>query len=139
MFNKIILAGNLTRDIEIRYTQGGSAIANTAIATSRKFKAQDGSQKEETLFVDVTDFGRTAEIMNQFLRKGSKVLIDGRLKLDQWTDQQGNKRSKHSVIIETLQMLGSKADNEPRDVPIPPQPTNSPGYEVVIEEQESPF
>ena len=77
--------------------------------------------------------------MNQFLRKGSKVLVDGRLKLDQWTDQQGNKRSKHSVIIETLQMLGSKADNEPRDVPVPPQPTNSPGYEVAIEEQESPF
>ena len=110
MYNKIILAGNLTRDIEIKYSQSGSAIANTAIATTRKFKAQDGSQKEEVLFVDIAAFGRTAEIMNQYLRKGSKVLVDGRLKLDQWTAQDGSKRSKHSVTIESLQMLGSKED-----------------------------
>ncbi len=108
MYNKIILAGNLTRDVEVRYTQGGSAIGNTAIATSRKFKSQTGEQKEEVLFVDLTFFGRTAEIANQYLRKGSKVLVDGRLKLDQWTAQDGTKRSKHSVTVENLQMLGSK-------------------------------
>jgi single-strand DNA-binding protein len=108
MYNKIILAGNLTRDIEIRYTQSGAAIGNTAIATSRKFKSQTGEQKEEVLFVDITFFGRTAEIANQYLRKGSKVLVDGRLKLDQWTAQDGSKRSKHSVIVENLQMLGSR-------------------------------
>ena len=108
MYNKIILAGNLTRDIEVRYTQSGSAIGNTAIATSRKFKSQTGEQKEEVLFVDITFFGRTAEIANQYLRKGSKVLVDGRLKLDQWTAQDGSKRSKHSVTVENLQMLGSK-------------------------------
>jgi len=112
MYNKIILAGNLTRDIEVRYTQSGSAIGNTAIATSRKFKSQTGEQKEEVLFVDITFFGRTAEIANQYLRKGSKVLVDGRLKLDQWTAQDGSKRSKHSVVVENLQMLGSKSDNE---------------------------
>lgn len=67
MYNKIILQGNLSKDIEIRYSQGGSAIANTAIATTRKFKAQDSTQKEEVLFVDVTFFGRTAEIANQYL------------------------------------------------------------------------
>lgn len=67
MYNKIILQGNLSKDIEIRYSQGGSAIANTAIATTRKFKSQDGTQKEEVLFVDVTFFGRTAEIANQYL------------------------------------------------------------------------
>ena len=110
MYNKIILAGNLTRDIEIRYTQSGAAIGNTAIATSRKFKSQTGEQKEEVLFVDITFFGRTAEIANQYLRKGSKVLVDGRLKLDQWTAQDGSKRSKHSVTVESLQMLGSKDD-----------------------------
>ncbi len=110
MYNKIILAGNLTRDIEVRYTQSGSAIGNTAIATSRKFKSQTGEQKEEVLFVDITFFGRTAEIANQYLRKGSKVLVDGRLKLDQWTAQDGSKRSKHSVTVESLQMLGSKDD-----------------------------
>jgi single-strand DNA-binding protein len=108
MYNKIILAGNLTRDVEVRYTQSGSAIGNTAIATSRKFKSATGEQKEEVLFVDLTFFGRTAEIANQYLRKGSKVLVDGRLKLDQWTAQDGTKRSKHSVTVENLQMLGSK-------------------------------
>ena len=112
MYNKIILAGNLTRDVEVRYSQGGSAIGNTAIATSRKFKSQTGEQKEEVLFVDLTFFGRTAEIANQYLKKGSKVLVDGRLKLDQWTAQDGSKRSKHSVIVESLQMLGNKDDNQ---------------------------
>jgi len=112
-YNKIILAGNLTRDIEIRYTQGGSAIGNTAIATTRKFTSQTGEQKEEVLFVDLTFFGRTAEIAKQYLRKGSKVLVDGRLKLDQWADQQsGAKRNKHSVTVENLQMLDSKQDNQ---------------------------
>ena len=113
MYNKIILAGNLTRDIEIRYTQSGSAIGNTGIATSRKFKSATGEQKEEVLFIDLTFFGRTAEIANQYLRKGSKVLVDGRLKLDQWTAQDGSKRSRHSVTVENLQMLGGKDEAAP--------------------------
>lgn len=111
MYNKIILAGNLTRDIEVRYTQSGAAIGNTAIATTRKFKSQTGEQKEEVLFVDITFFGRTAEVANQYLRKGSKILVDGRLKLDQWTAQDGSKRSKHSVTVESMTMLGSKNDD----------------------------
>jgi len=72
MYNKVILAGNLTRDVEVRYTPSGSAIGSTAIATSRKFKSATGEQKEEVLFIDLTFFGRTAEIANQYLRKGSK-------------------------------------------------------------------
>jgi single-strand DNA-binding protein len=112
MFNKIILVGNLTRDIELRYTQGGTAVSGTAIATSRKFKAQDGTQKEEVCFVDITFFGRTAEVANQYLKRGSKVLVEGRLKLDQWTDQSGQKRSKHSVTVDTMQMLGSRDENQ---------------------------
>jgi len=111
MFNKIILVGNLTRDIELRYTQSGSGIANTAIATSRKF-TQNGEKKDEVCFVDITFFGRSAEIANQYLRKGSKILVEGRLKFDQWVDQNGQKRSKHSVIVETMQMLDSKGDNQ---------------------------
>ena len=111
MYNKVIIAGNLTRDIEIRYTQSGSAIASTGIATTRKFKAQDGTQKEETLFVDLTFFNRSAEIANQYLRKGSKILVDGRLKLDQWEAQDGSKRSKHSITVESIQMLGNKEYN----------------------------
>jgi len=163
MYNKIILAGNLTRDVEVRYTQSGSAIGNTAIATSRKFKSATGEQKEEVLFVDITFFGRTAEIANQYLRKGSKVLVDGRLKLDQWTAQDGSKRSKHSVTVENLQMLGSKGENEagmggggynnapaqdtysqpapsqaaPKAAPQQAAPTNIP--EIDINEDEIPF
>lgn len=111
MFNKIILVGNLTRDIEMKYSQGGMAIASTALATTRKFTS-NGEKKEETCFVDVTFFARSAEIANQYLRKGSKILVEGRLNFDQWTDQNGQKRSKHSVVVETMQMLDSKSDDQ---------------------------
>ena len=109
--NKVILMGNLTRDIEIRYSQGGAAIGNTGIATNRKWKSQTGEQKEEVMFVDLTFFGRTAEVANQYLRKGSKVLVDGRLSLDQWTAQDGTKRSKHAVIVENLHFLPRDKDS----------------------------
>ncbi len=123
MYNKVILLGNLSKDIEIRYSQSGSAIANTAIATTRKFKGADGTQKEEVLFIDVTFFGRSAEIANQYLRKGSKVQLDGRLKLDQWTAQDGQKRSKHSVSVENLTMLDSKPSNGQSEIPSTQPPT----------------
>ena len=111
MYNKVILVGNLTRDIELRYAQSGSAIAKTAIATSRKFTL-NGEKKEETCFVDITFFGRSGEIANQYLRKGSKILVEGRLQFEQWVDQtSGQKRSKHSVIVETMQMLDSRGDS----------------------------
>jgi len=109
MFNKVVLVGNLTRDIELRYAQSGSAIANAAIATSRKF-TQNGERKEEVCFIDITFFGRSAEVANQYLRRGSKILVEGRLNFDQWVAQDGSKRSKHSVIVETMQMMDSKAD-----------------------------
>ncbi len=111
MYNKVILVGNLTRDIELRYSQGGMAIANAAIATSRKFTV-NGEKKEEVCFVDITFFARSAEIANQYLRKGSKILVEGRLNFDQWVDQNGQKRSKHSVVVETMQMLDSKGDSQ---------------------------
>jgi single-strand DNA-binding protein len=111
MFNKIILVGNLTRDIELRYSQSGMGIAKTAIATSRKFTS-NGEKKEEVCFVDITFFGRSAEVANQYLRKGSKILVEGRLNFEQWVDQNGQKRSKHSVIVETMQMLDSRSDNQ---------------------------
>lgn len=106
-YNKIILVGNLTRDIELRYSQGGMGIANTGLATSRKFTA-NGEKKEEVCFVDITFFGRSAEVSNQYLRKGSKILIEGRLNFEQWVDKDGQKRSKHSVVVEVMQMLDSK-------------------------------
>ena len=116
MYNKVILVGNLTRDIEMKYTQGGMAIAKTAIATSRKFKSNTGEQKEEVCFVDITFFGRSSEIANQYLRKGSKILVEGKLVFEQWSDQNGQKRSKHGVTVDVMQMLDSKSNapsNEP--------------------------
>ena len=111
MFNKVILVGNLTRDIELRYSQAGMGIASTAIATTRKYTS-NGEKKEEVCFVDITFFARSAEVANQYLRKGSKILVEGRLNFDQWVDQNGGKRSKHSVTVETMQMLDSKGDNQ---------------------------
>jgi len=111
MYNKVILVGNLTRDLEVRYSQSGSAIGSTGLATNRKWKSQMGEQKEEVMFIDITFFGRTAEVANQYLRKGSRVLVEGRLSLQQWTAQDGSKRSKHEVIVENMQMLGSRDDS----------------------------
>lgn len=108
MFNKVILVGNLTRDVELRYLPSGSALAKIGLATNRRFKKQDGSQGEEVCFIDVNLFGRTAEVANQYLRRGSKILVEGRLVLESWTDQSGQKRSKHSVTAESMQMLDGK-------------------------------
>jgi len=112
MYNKVVLVGHLTRDIEVRYTQSGSAIGNVGIATNRTWKSQTGEQKSETMFIDLTFFGRTAEIANQYLRKGSKVLVDGRLVFEQWTTQDGSKRSKHAVVVESMKMMDTKAEGQ---------------------------
>ena len=109
------MLGNLTRDCELRYLPNGGAVCTTGIATNRKFKKQDGSQGEEVCFIDLTFFGRTAEIANQYLSRGKKVLVEGLLKLDQWTDQQGVKRSKHSITVETLQMISGGSQNNESD------------------------
>jgi len=112
MFNRVIMLGNLTRDCELRYLPNGGAVCTTGLATNRRFKKQDGSQGEEVCFIDITFFGRTAEIANQYLSRGKKVLVEGRLKLDQWTDQTGVKRSKHSITVETLQMIDARGQSE---------------------------
>ena len=119
MFNRVIMLGNLTRECELRYLPNGSAVCTTGLATNRRFKKQDGSQGEEVCFIDITFFGRTAEIANQYLSRGKKVLVEGRLKLDQWTDQQGVKRSKHSITVESLQMMDSRqADGDTNNAPM---------------------
>ncbi|WP_297903438.1 single-stranded DNA-binding protein [uncultured Campylobacter sp.] len=104
--NKVVLIGNLTRDIELRYTQSGYCVGNAGIAVTRKFKNAQGETVEETCFIDLKFFGRTAEVANQYLRKGSKLAVEGRLKLEQWQDQSGQNRSKHVVEVESLEMLG---------------------------------
>lgn len=140
--NKIILIGNTTRDIELRYLPDGKAIATTGIATTEKFKKQDGSMGENVLFVDITFFGRSAEVANQYLAKGSKVGICGKLKLDQWTDQQGVKRSKHSVTVESMEMLTPKQDGQGKPQQAPQSNSNYQGHDIPdidIDDSEIPF
>jgi len=105
------MVGNLTRDIELRYLPSGAAIAKSAIATSYKYKTSSGEQKDEVCFLDFNIFGRSAEVANQYLRKGSKVLLEGRLVLEQWTAQDGTNRSKHSLRVDTMKMLDTKSDS----------------------------
>ena len=111
--NKVMLIGNLTRDVETKFTPGGLAIAELGMAINRKSKnPQTGELKDETTFVDVTLFGRQAEIAKEYLSKGKPVYIEGRLTLDTWDDKQtGQKRSKLKVTGETLQLLGSRGEN----------------------------
>jgi single-strand DNA-binding protein len=109
-FNKVILVGNLTRDPEVRYTPKGSAVADIGLAVNRVYTTESGEKREEATFVDVTLWGRTAEIAGEYLKKGRPVLIEGRLQLDTWDDKQsGQKRSKLKVIAESLQLLGSRS------------------------------
>jgi single-strand DNA-binding protein len=108
-YNRTILAGNLTRDPEIRYTQGGTAVCDLGLAINDKRKDSSGQWVDDVLFADVTVWGRTAEIAEKYLHKGDSALIEGKLKLDQWTDSQsGQKRSKLKVVGERLVLLGSK-------------------------------
>ena len=107
-FNRVILVGNLTRDVEIKYLQSGTAVTEIGLAVNdRRKNAQTGEWIEEPVFVDVTLWGRQAEIASEYLAKGSNVLIEGRLKYDQW-EKDGQKRSKLRVVGEHMQMLGSK-------------------------------
>jgi single-strand DNA-binding protein len=108
-FNKVLLLGNLTRDPEVRYTPKGSAVADLGIAVNRQYTLETGEKREEVTFVDVTFWGRTAEVAGEYLKKGRPVFIEGRLQLDSWDDKQsGQKRSKLKVIGETMQMLGTR-------------------------------
>ena len=104
--NRVILMGNLTRDVELRYTQGGTAVTDLGLAVNDRVK-RGGEWVDEATFVDVTLWGRTAEIAGEYLSKGSPVLIEGRLKLDSW-EQDGQKRSKLHVVGERMQMVGSR-------------------------------
>lgn len=112
-FNKVILAGNLTRDPELRYTPSGTAIAKFGLAINRKWRDANGETKEDVTFVDVDAFGKQAETIGQYMKKGSAILIEGRLKLDQWEDKQTQqKRSRLGVVAETFIFLGSGQTRE---------------------------
>ena len=107
--NKVMLIGNLTRDPEVKFTPKGTAIAEIGLAINRTWKNESGEKQEETTFVDVTLWGRQAEIAKEYLTKGRPVYIEGRLQLDSWDDKQtGQKRSKLKVTGEQMQLLGAR-------------------------------
>jgi single-strand DNA-binding protein len=157
-FNKVILAGNLTRDPELRYTPGGMAIAKFGLALNRKWKdSQSGEMKEEVTFVDVDAFGKQAETIGNYLKKGRPILVEGRLKLDQWDDKQTQqKRSRLGVVLEAFTFLDSGNRGEggdfaggapqgggapsarPRPQQSAPPPANT-GGEMPPEEDDVPF
>ena len=143
-YNKVILMGNLTRDPEVRYTSGGTAIAKLGMAVNRRWKNQEGQMQEETTFVDVDAFGRQAETIGQYLKKGRPVMVEGRLKLDQWDDKQtGQKRSKLGVVLENFQFLDSRGEGGggAGSYSQPESPSSSPsgGGGSVPEDDDVPF
>lgn len=108
-FNKVMLIGNLTRDPELKYTPKGTAIADIGLAVNRTFTADNGEKREEVAFIDVTLWGRVAEIVGEYCKKGRPLFVEGRLQLDTWDDKQsGQKRSKLKVVGENIQLLGSR-------------------------------
>lgn len=113
-FNKVMLIGNLTRDPELRYTPQGTAVASFGLASNRRWRSQAGEDREETVFVDVSAFGRQAELISEYMSKGRSIFIEGRLKLDQWQDKEtGSKRSKLTVVVENFQFLGAPGQGAP--------------------------
>ena len=135
-YNRVILAGNLTRDPQLRYLPNSQTpLAEFGMAINRKYK-----DKEETCFVDCTCWGKQAETLNQYVRKGNPILVEGRLQHDRWEDKDGQKRSKHVVVVERFQFLGGRGDAAPRppaqpappmDNDYPPPPMDEPGGEDI--------
>ncbi len=123
-FNKVILMGNLTRDPELRFTPQGTAVAKLGLAVNRTWKTETGETKEDVLFIDVEAFSRQAETIGQYLKKGSPILVEGRLRLDTWDDKQTNqKRTKILVTAENVKFLGS---GQPREGGAPENARNRP-------------
>ena len=143
-FNKVILMGNLTRDPELRYTPKGTAVAKLGLAVNRSWRNAEGQQQDETTFVDVDAFGKQAETLGQYMQKGRPILIEGRLKLDQWEDKNtGQNRSKLGVILEKFSFVGGGNQNGGNTTPSPataPPPTSEvPPFEDGPSDDDVPF
>jgi single-strand DNA-binding protein len=122
--NRVLLIGNLTRDPEVRSTPRGTSVADLGLAMNRVYSTEDGQKKEDVTFLDVTLWGRQAEIAGQYLHKGSPVFIEGRIQMDNWVDKQtGEKRNRLKIVGENMQLLGSRESSAP---PQPPQRASAP-------------
>lgn len=109
-FNRVILLGNLTRDPQLRYLPSGMAVCDFGLATNRRYKDKDGNQKEEVCFVDISAWGKQAETLNQYMAKGRALLVEGHLRYDSWTGQDGQKRSRLLVVVDNFQFVGGRPD-----------------------------
>src|SRR5580693_4359903 len=150
-FNRVIIAGNLTRDPELRYTPKGSAVANFSLAVNRTWKSETGEMKEEVSFIDVEAWGRQAEVISQYMRKGRPLLVEGRLKMDTWEDKNTHqKQSKLKVVLESFSFIdsnraegggGAPASDAPRRASPPPAKSPEPaeGEGPGAEEDDVPF
>ena len=136
-FNKVFLIGNLTRDPELRYIPSGRPVCTLRLAVNRRFTTREGEKRDETLFIDVTLWGKQAETCAQYLSKGRPVLIEGRLRQDTWTTSDGQKRSKIGVVAERFQFLGP-APSDQRAPEAAATGEESP-VEPKVEEDEIPF
>lgn len=125
-FNKVIILGNLTRDPSLSFTPNQTAVVDFGMATNRKWTAQDGSQREEICFVDCRAFGKTAENINKFFKKGQPIFVEGRLSFDQWTGQDGVKKSKHRVTVDHFTFLPNGAGKDGQGRPQVAQPGGQP-------------
>ena len=126
-FNKVILAGNLTRDPELRYTPKGTAVAKIGLAVNRTWTGEDGVKKEEVSFIDVEAWGRQGEVIAQYMKKGRPLLIEGRLKLDTWEDKTTKQKvSKLKVVLESFSFIDSKGGDAAGAPPAPSRPASAP-------------
>jgi single-strand DNA-binding protein len=116
-FNKVILMGNLTRDPQLRYLPNNTAVCDFGLAVNRRWRDREGNQHDEVCYVDLAAFGRQAEVINQYMSKGRPMLVDGRLKFDSWTGQDGQKRSKLSIVVENFQFVGPREGAAPGGAP----------------------
>jgi single-strand DNA-binding protein len=110
-FNKVYLMGNLTRDPEVRTTPSGLKIAKLGLAVNRRYKTRENETKEETTYVDIDAFGAQAEVLEKYCQKGSPLFIEGRLRLEQWQNSNGENRSKLSIVLENFQFIGGRGDS----------------------------
>jgi len=105
-FNRVIVAGNLTRDPQLSYTPSNTSVCEFGMAVNRRWRDRDGNTKEEVCYLDLTAYGRQGEVINQYMSKGRPILVEGRLRYSQWTNKEGQKRSKLDVIVENFTFLG---------------------------------
>ena len=136
-FNQVVLVGNMVRDPEVKALNNGSSVAKFTIGMTRKWQTENGEKKEEATFVDIDSFGKTASVIEKYLRKGDPVLVEGRLKMEQW-EKDGQKRSKLMVVANAIQLLGKPVDTSARQ-PVQGQAASIPAPQQSTTPDDVPF